>query len=45
VHVVDARKISDAAWEKLAARIRTFSGGRLVLDLSRRDSPGPERFT
>lgn len=45
VHLVDSRSITKASWEQLVSRIEQLTFGRLVIDLARRDDPGPDRFT
>lgn len=42
-HVVDARAFSDRQWADVAGSVADLSGGRLVVDITRRDRPGPAR--
>lgn len=42
-HVVDARAFTDGQWAEVAGGVAGLSGGRLVLDLTRRNGPGPLR--
>lgn len=41
LHLVDARVFTAAQWKELVAGVEAHSGGRLTIDLSRRDRPGP----
>ncbi|MFD7409755.1 DnaJ C-terminal domain-containing protein [Streptomyces sp. NPDC059866] len=42
-HVVDSRALSTAQWQDVAKGVERLSGGRIILDLSRRDRPGGPR--
>lgn len=42
-HVVDARGFTERQWAEVAGSVADLSGGRLVIDLARRDRPGPLR--
>ncbi|QOV44751.1 hypothetical protein IPT68_01645 [Streptomyces chromofuscus] len=42
-HVVDSRALSTVQWRDVAKGVERLSGGRITLDLSRRDRPGGPR--
>ncbi|MGW0633842.1 hypothetical protein [Streptomyces sp. NPDC002758] len=39
-HVVDSASFTTAQWQDVAMGVERLSGGRITLDLSRRDRPG-----